>query len=206
MNKKNVYASLAVAAMTVVAMTSCDKSKSQVDEQAAGSKVAPTETKIAFVEVDSIMTQYKFCKEYSLILQKKGQNIQNTLAQKQQQLEAAAANFQQKVQQNAYTREQAQGIQAQLQRQSADLQALNQRLSGEFQNETEKYNNALRDSIKHFLTSYNKDKKYSLILSKAGDNILYADKAHDITNEVIAGLNKSYKSSPALKDAGKEKK
>lgn len=206
MNKKNVYASLAVAAMTVVAMTSCDKSKSQVDEQAAGSKVAPTETKIAFVEVDSIMTQYKFCKEYSLILQKKGQNIQNTLAQKQQQLEAAAANFQQKVQQNAYTREQAQGIQAQLQRQSADLQALNQRLSGEFQNETEKYNNALRDSIKHFLTSYNKDKKYSLILSKAGDNILYADKAHDITNEVIAGLNKAYKSSPALKDAGKENK
>ena len=206
MNKKNVYASLAVAAMTVVAMTSCDKSKSQVDEQAAGSKVASTETKIAFVEVDSIMTQYKFCKEYSLILQKKGQNIQNTLAQKQQQLEAAAANFQQKVQQNAYTREQAQGIQAQLQRQSADLQALNQRLSGEFQNETEKYNNALRDSIKHFLTSYNKDKKYSLILSKAGDNILYADKAHDITNEVIAGLNKAYKSSPALKDAGKEKK
>ena len=206
MNKKNVYASLAVAAMTVVAMTSCDKSKSQVDEQAAGSKVAPTETKIAFVEVDSIMTQYKFCKEYSLILQKKGQNIQNTLAQKQQQLEAAAANFQQKVQQNAYTREQAQGIQAQLQRQSADLQALNQRLSGEFQNETEKYNNALRDSIKHFLTSYNKDKKYSIKPSKAGDNILYADKAHDITNEVIAGLNKAYKSSPALKDAGKEKK
>ena len=206
MNKKNVFASLAVAAMAVVAMTSCDKSKSQVDEQAAGSKVASTETKIAFVEVDSIMTQYKFCKEYSLILQKKGQNIQNTLAQKQQQLEAAAANFQQKVQQNAYTREQAQGIQSQLQRQSADLQALNQRLSGEFQNETEKYNNALRDSIKHFLTSYNKDKKYSLILSKAGDNILYADKAHDITNEVIAGLNKAYKSSPALKDAGKEKK
>ena len=208
MNKKNVYASLAVAAMTVVAMTSCDKSKSQVDEQAAGSKVAPTETKIAFVEVDSIMTQYKFCKEYSLILQKKGQNIQNTLAQKQQQLEAAAANFQQKVQQNAYTREQAQGIQAQLQRQSADLQALNQRLSGEFQNETEKYNNALRDSIKHFLTSYNKDKKYSLILSKAGDNILYADKAHDITNEVIAGLNKAYKSSPAMKapEADKKKK
>ena len=206
MKKTNFIGAFAVAAFAVVAMASCDKSKSQNDDQAASSQVAPTETKIAFVEVDSIMTQYKFCKEYSLILQKKGQNIQNTLAQKQQQLEAAAANFQQKIQQNAYTREQAQGIQAQLQRQNADLQALNQRLSGEFQNETEKYNNALRDSIKHFLASYNKDKKYSLILSKAGDNILYADKAHDITNEVIAGLNKAYKSSPALKDAGKEKK
>ena len=139
------------------------------------------------------MTQYKFCKDYSLILQKKGQNIQNTLAGKQRQLEAAAANFQQKVQQNAYTREQAEGIQAGLQKQSADLQALNQRLSNEFSAETEKYNKALRDSIQHFLVSYNKDKKYGLILSKVADNLLYADQAYDITKEVVAGLNKAYK-------------
>ena len=149
--------------------------------------------KIAYVEVDSIMSQYKFCKDYSLILQKKGQNIQSTLASKQQALQAAAANFQQKVQQNAYTREQAEAIQAGLQKQSADLQGLNQRLSNEFQVETEKYNAALRDSLRHFLNEYNKDKKYSLILSKAGDNLLYADKAFDITNDVVAGLNKAYK-------------
>ena len=190
MNKKQILGAFAMAAFALTLMTSCDKSKSQADDQAADAKVAPTETKIAFVEVDSIMTQYQFCKEYSLVLQKKGQNIQNTLAQKQQQLEAAAANFQQKLQQNAYTRE----------------QALNQRLSGEFQSETEKYNNALRDSISHFLKAYNKDKKFSLILSKAGDNILYADKAHDITNDVIAGLNKAYKSAPELKTAGKDTK
>ena len=202
MNKKQILGAFAMAAFALTLMTSCDKSKSQADDQAADAKVAPTETKIAFVEVDSIMTQYQF----SLVLQKKGQNIQNTLAQKQQQLEAAAANFQQKLQQNAYTREQAQGIQAQLQRQNADLQALNQRLSGEFQSETEKYNNALRDSISHFLKAYNKYKKFSLILSKAGDNILYADKAHDITNDVIAGLNKAYKSAPELKTAGKDTK
>lgn len=150
-------------------------------------------SKIAYVEVDSIMTQYKFCKDYSMILQKKGQNIQNTLAGKQKQLEQAAGNFQQKLQQNAYTREQAESIQAGLQKQGADLQALNQRLTNEFQTETDKYNKALRDSIQHFLASYNKDKKYSLILSKAGDNLLYADKAYDITKDVVAGLNKAYK-------------
>lgn len=205
MNKKNFFGAMALAVATLMATTACDKSKTQADDQTAN-QVAPTETKIAYVEVDSIMTQYQFCKEYSLIMQKKGQNIQNTLAQKQQQLEAAAANFQQKIQQNAYTREQAQAIQSQLQRQNADLQALNQRLSGEFQNETEKYNKALRDSIQHFLASYNQSKKFTLILSKAGDNILYADKAHDITKDVIAGLNKAYKSSPEMKTAGKEKK
>ncbi|MDD6745001.1 MAG: OmpH family outer membrane protein [Prevotella sp.] len=197
--KKNLLKTMSLAAVATLALASCNQSNPQADAQAEAKQTAPTELKIAYVEVDSIMTQYKFCKDYSLILQKKGQNIQNTLAAKQQQLQAAAANFQQKVQQNAYTREQAEGIQAGLQKQSNDLQALDQRLSNEFQVETAKYNNALRDSIQHFLAAYNKDKKYSLILSKAGDNLLYADKAYDITNEVIAGLNKAYKPTAATK-------
>ena len=194
MNKKNIFGTFALAAMTTLAFTSCNKQNSQAENKSeSNTKAAPTSMKIAYVEVDSIMSQYKFCKDYSLILQKKGQNIQSTLASKQQALQAAAANFQQKVQQNAYTREQAEAIQAGLQKQSADLQGLNQRLSNEFQVETEKYNAALRDSLRHFLNEYNKDKKYSLILSKAGDNLLYADKAFDITNDVVAGLNKAYK-------------
>ena len=165
MNKKNFFRTLAVVAVATVAMTSCDKSAPKMDQKSKTTEqAAPAELKIAFVEVDSIMTQYKFCKDYTQILQKKGQNIQNTLANKQRQLEQAAANFQQKLQQNAYTREQAEGIQASLQKQSVDLQNLNQRLSNEFQTETEKYNVALRDSIQHFLAKYNKDKKFSLIL------------------------------------------
>ena len=32
-----------------------------------------------------------------------------------------------------------------------------------------------------------------MILSKSGDNILYADKQLDITDQVVAGLNKRYK-------------
>ena len=105
MNKKNIFGALALATVAAFAMTSCDKSKCQVDEKKVESKQAvPSDAKIAYVEVDSIMSQYKFCKDYSLILQKKGQNIQNTLAQKQHALEQAYGNFQQKVQQNAYTR------------------------------------------------------------------------------------------------------
>ena len=204
MNKKNIFRTLAVAAVATVAMTSCDNSAPKMDDKSqASEQTAPAELKIAYVEVDSIMTQYTFCKDYTEILQKKGQNIQNTLASKQRALEQAAANFQQKLQQNAYTREQAEGIQASLQKQAADLEGLNQRLSGEFQTGTDKYNNALRDSIQHFLAKYNKDKKFSIILSKAGDNLLYADKAFDITSEVVAGLNKAYKKPAAKAEAKK---
>ena len=208
MKKKNIFRNLAVAFVATAALTACDKSNPQMDQKPenANKTAVAGELKIAYVEVDSIMSQYKFCKEYSLILQKKGQNIQNTLAKKQEALQAAVANFQQKVQQNAYTREQAEAINAGLQKQGNDLQVLNQRLSTEFQNETDKFNKALRDSIQHYLAVYNKDKKYSIIFSKQGDNLLYADKAYDITNEIIAGLNKAYKGKPAPKEAAKTEK
>ena len=208
MKKKNIFRNLAVAFVATAALTACDKSNPQMDQKPenANKTAVAGELKIAYVEVDSIMSQYKFCKEYSLILQKKGQNIQNTLVKKQEALQAAVANFQQKVQQNAYTREQAEAINAGLQKQGNDLQVLNQRLSTEFQNETDKFNKALRDSIQHYLAVYNKDKKYSIIFSKQGDNLLYADKAYDITNEIIAGLNKAYKGKPAAKEAAQTEK
>ena len=200
--KKNIFKAAVVAACAAVMMTACDKSP-KADGQAAESQNAPAELKIAYVEVDSIMTQYQFCKDYTQILTKKGQNIESTINQKGQALQTAAQNFQQKVQQNAYTREQAEAIQAGLQKQNADLQALQQRLSGEFQQEQAKYSEALHDSINHFLAKYNKEKKYSIILSKSGDNLLYADKAYDITNDVIAGLNKAYKPAPVKKEEKK---
>ncbi len=199
---KKVFLTFAVAAMSAAVFTSCNQA-SQAETAQADAAGAPAELKIAYVEVDSIMSQYSFSKENQESLQKKAQNIQNTLASKQQALEAAATKLQQDYQANALTQEQAQSRQNAIQKQSNDLQALNQRLSNEFQAETEKFNIALRDSLQNFLKVYNQDKKYSLILTKAGDNILLADEALNITQEVIAGLNKAYK--PAKKETAEKK-
>ena len=144
------------------------------------------------------MTQYNFAKDYSVTRQKKSNNARNTLTQKTNELQAAVNNFQQKLQNNGFTsREQAQSVQAGIERRQRDLQELQARLETELANETQKFNEALRDSLNNFLTSYNKDKKYDLILSKAGDNILLADRKYDITKDIINGLNKRYK--PAAK-------
>lgn len=195
MTQKKLFGTIALAVVAAVSFTSCNQSPKAEDE--APKSQAPSNLKIAYVEVDSLMTQYEYCKEYSLILEKKSQNIQSTLQQKGQALQAAATNFQQKLQQNAYTREQAEQIQMGLQKQNADLEALQQRLSAEFQEETARFNEALHDSLQHFIAKYNKDKKFTMILSKSGDNILFADKSADITSDIIAGLNKAYKKGSA---------
>ena len=202
--KKNVFGALAIVAV----LASCNNASPKMDEkpQAAGTE-SSTGMKIAYVEVDSLMTQYDFAKDYSVTLQKKSNNARNTLTQKGNQLQAAVNNFQQKLNNNGFTsREQAASVQAAIERQQRDLQELQARLESELANETQKFNEALRDSLNNFLTSYNKDKKYDLILSKAGDNILFADHKYDITKDIINGLNKRYKPTAKKEEKKKDEK
>ena len=197
--KKYIFPALAIAAM----MVSCNNQSPKMDDQPAAA--SGEGMKIAYVEVDSLMTQYNFAKDYSVTLQKKSNNARNTLNQKGNALQAAMANFQQKLNNNGFqSREQAASQQAAIQRQQNDLQELQARLENELASETAKFNEALRDSLQNFLKSYNEDKKFDLILSKAGDNILMGNKKLDITQDVINGLNKRYKPAPATQQKKEE--
>ena len=204
--KKNILCALAIAVM----MVSCNNASSKMDEQPSSGDASASGMKIAYVEVDSLMTQYDFAKDYSVTLEKKSNNARNTLTQKGNALQAAVNNFQQKINNNGFqSREQAASVQAAIERQQRDLQELQARLENELASETSKFNVALRDSLQNFLKAYNKDKQFDLILSKAGDNILMANKKYDITNDVINGLNKRYKPAKkveAAEDTKKEEK
>ena len=187
---------MAVLTIAAFAFVACNNQPVKNDTTASktettSSDAAVSSRKIAYVEIDSIMSQYTYWKDVTKLVKAKEANIQRTLAGKQKAIQAAAANFQQNVQANKYT--QAQQIQASIQKQAQDADALQQRLGAEYQNEVAKYNKALSDSVHNYLKQYNKDKKYSIILAKSGDNILYADPAYNITGEVVKGMNQAYK-------------
>ena len=107
--------------------------------------------------------------------------------------------MQKKYESNGFTsQEELTRAQQSLQAEERALQELSERLSASFQEEQNQYNEEMRDSIQSFLVRYNKSKKYDIILSKAGDNMLYANPKYDITNEVLKGLNKKYKVKPEI--------
>ena len=194
---KKSFSSMAVLALASFAFIACNNQPQQNDTAAnkteTTSAAAPATggQKVAYVEIDSIMSQYTYWKDVTKLIKAKEANIQRTLAGKQKAIQAAAANFQQNIQANKYT--QAQQIQASIQKQAQDADALQQRLGAEYQNEVAKYNKALSDSVHNYLKLYNKDNKYSIILAKSGDNILYADPAYNITDDVVKGMNQAYK-------------
>ena len=192
--KTNSLLSVMLLASTALFFTSCQKQSPAAPVKAETEKEVQG-LKIAYVEVDSIMTSYNFATEYVEILKKKMETIQSTLNSKGLALQNEVADFQNKIQQNKLTQEQATSIQASLQKKQAQLQNLQESLTNQYQEMQEKYNTALHDSIQNFLASYNKTPRFDYILSKSGDNILLANPSMDITEDVIKGLNKRYKST-----------
>ncbi|MBP3774505.1 MAG: OmpH family outer membrane protein [Bacteroidaceae bacterium] len=195
MKKMHILAGCLFMATAVLTTTGCQQQASDKSVNGGEQTAEKNELKIAFVEVDSIMTTYTFAKEYADILKKKMETIQSTLNNQGLALQKKAAQFQNDIQQGKLTQDQAMAKQQELQKEQVRLQNLQESLGAKYQKEQDEYNQALHDSIQNFLKSYNKDRGYAYILSKSGDNILLADPALDITEDVIKGLNKRYKST-----------
>ncbi len=198
----NITVKSLLLASAVCVANACSK---QTDQAATKENETVETQRIAYVELDTLMSQYQLYKDYSEVLTRKGNNIQNTLAQKQRNLEAHAADLQKKYDSNAFTtRDELESAQAKIQREQQDFQELAARLNNDFNAEQAKINEEARDSIQNFLKSYNKTKKFDFVMVKAGDNLLIANPRYDITSDVVKGLNKRYKASKELTELLKE--
>ncbi|MCD7721057.1 MAG: OmpH family outer membrane protein [Prevotellaceae bacterium] len=197
--------SLTVIALAACLLVGCNKQK-EVQTEAAAPANATAGLRIAYVEIDTLMANYQLCKDYTEIGNTEADNIKRTLDSKQRAFEQHYNSMQQKYQSNGFSsQEELDKAQASLQKEQQDLADLTDRLTNSFQEQQLEYNQIMRDSIQNFLKAYNKSKKFDLILSKAGDNILLANPQYDITNEVLKGLNKRYKPSQEVKEKLKSK-
>ncbi|MBQ7526617.1 MAG: OmpH family outer membrane protein [Bacteroidaceae bacterium] len=195
---KKYFTFMAFAAATVF-FAACGAKN---EEETTNETAQPEETvglKIAYVELDTLMSQYQLYKDYSEVLTRKGNNIQKTLAQKQRALESHAASVQKKYESNEFTtRDELERAQASIDKEQRDLAELADRLQNEFAIEQARINEEARDSIQSFLKRYNKTKKYDYVMVKAGDNLLIANPKYNITNDIVKGLNKRYKVKPEV--------
>ncbi len=191
-----------LAAAMIVMFAQCNGKKAETAETVeTTAKVMPGGLKVAYVEIDTLLTKYNFWNDLNEMMMKKEENIRATLNQKARELDAEGKEFQRKVQNNAFvSRERAEQENARLVKKQQDLQELQTRLTNELQAENQKNSIQLRDSINSFLKVYNKKHGYNMIFSNTGfDNLLYADKAYNITKDIIDGLNERYAPSQKKK-------
>lgn len=190
--KKFVYLSFAAIAAMLV-FTQCNNEQPQAQKPVQVGCDGVKGIKIAFVDIDSLLNNYEFSITINKEMLRKEENMRMTLSEKAKALQADYDDFQRKLQNNVYaTRERAEEEQARILKKKESLEKTEQRLISELSAESQKNNVTLHDSINSFLKVYNAEKNYDLILSRVGDNLLFANEALDITQEVIDGLNSRY--------------
>lgn len=198
---KNILKGFLMLAMAFMFTQCADNKNANEGKTAPAATLASGELKIAYVEIDSLLTKYRFWNDLNEMMIQKEENIRTTLNEKAKELEKEMREFQRKLENNGFaSRERAEQENLRIAQKQRDLQQLQEKLANELQTENQKNSLQLRDSINSFLKMYNKDKGYSLIFSNTGfDNLLYADKAFNITEEIVEGLNARYTPSAAVK-------
>jgi outer membrane protein len=150
---------------------------------------------IAYVDLDSIQEKYEYYKEKMTEFEKKKENADRDLNSAFQKIENERVTFVQRG--NSITQVEAEAFQRDYTRKMQNLENQKRTVESQIQEDGIRTMDELRKRINDFLVEYNKEKNYSYIFSySSGLNVLfYKDTAYNITNEVVAGLNETYKKS-----------
>lgn len=187
-----INAVLAIAVVVLFVLVLGNKGNKPVEQIITGKDTVITgKLPIAYINVDSLLSNYTLAKESNESLMRRQEDSRLTINTQAKELQGEMADFQRKLQNNAFlSRERAEQEQLRLQKKQQELQELDGKLSQQLLQVQQKMNEQLRDTINKFLKEYNKIKKYQIIISNtSNDNILYAEKGYDITPEVTKLLN-----------------
>lgn len=189
---KKLFCALTIAAAM---LTSCQNA--QNNNNGVVAPADSTSLSIAFVNTDTLLSQYDYAIKVSESLNSKAETSRTNYNEKLRIFNQELAEFQRKVQNNGFlSMERAQNEQNRLQNEERNLQMLNQQLSQELMQEQARLTTELRDTVSNFLKQYAQG-RYKLILNNnmSNDLILYSIPAIDITADVVKALNDRYASA-----------
>ena len=149
---------------------------------------------VVYINIDSVNEKYEMVKILKDTLEAEQQKQEVVFNNRQKALETKLANYQKNVSSGSLTPQQVQYAEQSLQEESARLQQDYSNYMEDFQARyaaaLEQMADSLNAAAKRVNASYNATYIFSY---QNGGQLLYADPAHDITNEVIEELNRSFK-------------
>lgn len=149
--------------------------------------------KIAYVDLDSIDAKFEFYKGKIEAFEKKKEGLDRQLNGAYQQLDKRRIDFLQKG--NAITAAETDAFRKEYDQQLQYLENQRRKTEQDVQQEAMIMRDDIFKKINDFLGGYCKERGYTYVFSysRSANIFLYEDPVHNITDEVIAGLNALYK-------------
>ena len=187
----SVVSLVAVVVFGVLSLTG----KGAADTAAAEGEATEVAAKgdIVYIDLDRILMDYDMANDLRSVVETKVQNIQAEVTRRGKKLENDVKSFQEKLDKGLMTRSVAEAQGQKLQQQELEFNNYAAQKQQEINEEQVVMMNQLGDAIQTFLTKYNEEKQYAMIITNSGGApVISADPALDITDDVLAGLNEEY--------------
>ena len=194
-NTSLILSIISLVAVVVFGILALTNGKSEAAAPAEGEAAAAAACKgaIVYVDLDRILMEYDMANDLRSVVETKVQNIQAEVNRRGQKLEKEVTAYQEKIQKGLMTRSVAEVQGQKLQQQEIDFNNYAAQKQQEINEEQVVMMNQLGDAIQTFITKYNEEKQYAMILTNSGGApVIAADSALDITEDVLAGLNEEY--------------
>lgn len=186
---------VAVAALFIIVLSDGSEKKEEANPQ--NSKEEVQDYPIAYINTDSLLINYEYARFLNEKLLTEEESSRADFNERLRVFQDDMRSFQRKVQNNGFlSLERAQNEERRLRQKEQELQDLQNQMSNNLMRQQNQMNRELRDTITGFLEEYTKKYPYKLVLSNTmGDNILFANKALNITDAIVEQLNNRYESS-----------
>lgn len=161
-------------------------------------EISQTLPSVAYINIDSLLLNYDRAMDMQKTFEDRYTKAEREIQTKMQRLEKDMMDYQDRAQKGLMTRSQMAETEEKLGRQQQTLVADRDRLLGELSEEEQVMNNTIFYAVSDFLSVYNADYRYSMIISTtASGPLLHANPALNITSEVLKGLNEEYAAEKA---------
>jgi outer membrane protein len=181
----------------------------KVESRSSVSDTSAVNLKVAYINSDSVLKYYDYLKVNRDQLEAKTKKMDQDLRNRTVGLQNEITAYQRNV--SSMTLGQARAAEEDLGKKQQNLQLYQQSLQQQLMQEEAKLNKELYDRITGFLKEYGEEKGLQVVLKfDPTSDVLYGGQSLDITEDVIKGLNESYKTeksgTPAKTDTTATKK
>lgn len=158
----------------------------------SGGGVNLEDIKIAYVNSDSVVKYYDFIKSNQEVMDAKGKRLEQDFRNRATNLQNEITAYQRNA--SNMTIGQVRAVEEDLAKKQQNLQMFEQSITQELINDQNRINKELYDRITKFLKSYSEQTGIQVVLKfDPTSDLLYGGEVLDITQDVIKGLNDSYK-------------
>ena len=188
----SIVSLVAVVVFGILLLTKDGSSKAETSVEGESTEVA-AKGDIVYIDLDRILMEYDMANDLRSVVETKVQNIQAEVTRRGKKLENDVIEFQNKIDKGLLTRTNAEIQSQKLSQQELEFNNYAAQKQQEVEEEQIVMMNQLGDAIQTFLTKYNEEKQYAMIITNQGGTpVITADQGLNITDDVLAGLNEEY--------------